>query len=144
MTPEEVPLGMEAIDPHECLALLKASTIGRLGFTSRLLPTVLPVNFVVDGDSVVLCTESGSVLSAAIAHDVACLEIDDHDDVNHEGWSVLGVGRLSEIDEVDELERVRRLPLQPWRPLQDPHFVRLPLELLSGRRLRRWAHTVGN
>jgi nitroimidazol reductase NimA-like FMN-containing flavoprotein (pyridoxamine 5'-phosphate oxidase superfamily) len=140
MTIHEVPFGLEAIGHHDCLSLLGSASIGRLGFTSRLLPVVMPVNFVLDGETAIICTESGSVLSAAIAHDVACLEIDDHDSVNHEGWSVLATGRLSEVDGPDELERVRHLPLVPWRPMRAPHYVRLPLELLSGRRLRHWSH----
>lgn len=133
--PEHGP-GLEILDDVICRHLLEAAHIGRLGFTSSLLPVVLPVNFVVDGDSVVIATESPSVLRAAVGGHVACIEVDDHDALTHEGWSVLATGRLREVTDRDELAFVEALPLAPWRHLPQPRYVRLPIELLSGRRLQ--------
>jgi hypothetical protein len=126
---------LEVLDDLECLALLRLAPVGRLGLTVRTLPVILPVNMVVVGRDVVIATESGSVLSAAIAGDVACVEVDDHDPLSHEGWSVMVTGRLSEVSDPAELDELARLPLGPWRAMVDPHLVRLRMELLSGRRL---------
>lgn len=123
------------IDEHECRHLLQTAHLGRLGFTSRSLPVVLPVNYVLDDHRVVFTTDSSSILAAAIACDVACLEVDDHDDFSHTGWSVLATGHLSELSDGDAAAVTRRLPLPSWRPMPYPHVLALHLEMLSARRL---------
>jgi nitroimidazol reductase NimA-like FMN-containing flavoprotein (pyridoxamine 5'-phosphate oxidase superfamily) len=123
------------IDEAECLHLLHGSHLGRLGFTSRSLPVVLPVNYVVDDHRLVFTTSSASILVAAIASDVACLEVDDHDVFSHTGWSVLVTGHLDELTEAEADEVLQRLPLPSWRPMPYPHVLALHIEMLSGRRL---------
>ncbi|MFI5960090.1 pyridoxamine 5'-phosphate oxidase family protein [Cryptosporangium sp. NPDC051539] len=51
------PLGRD-----ECLALLSSVPVGQVVFTYRALPDVLPVNFRVDGESVVIRVAAGSRL----------------------------------------------------------------------------------
>jgi len=126
---------LEVIDERRCRLLLGLAHLGRLGFTFRSLPVILPVNYALDEDQIVFRSESGSILSAAIARDVACLEVDDHDDLDHTGWSVLATGRLGEIEDEARLERLRDLPLPTWRPMSRPHYLQLSLDLISGRRL---------
>ena len=128
--------GLEVLDDAACMGYLAAGAVGRLGFTSGAMPVVVPVNYRLAGTALVFSTESGAKLSAAIAGHVACLEVDDWESLSHEGWSVLATGRLEVITEPEELVDAARLPLAPWRRMATPHFVRLPIELLSGRRLR--------
>ena len=135
MSDVEAGTGMEVIDERRCRSLLGQSHLGRLGFTFRSLPIILPVNYTLDEDQIVFRSESGSILSAAIAHDVACLEVDDHDDFDHSGWSVLATGRLGEIEDQARLDRLHHLPLPAWRPMARPHYLQLSLDLISGRRL---------
>ena len=66
-----VPGELEEIGEHECRELLAQAAVGRLGLSADSLPVILPVNFVVDGDSVVFRTGAGLKLSAATAGDVA-------------------------------------------------------------------------
>lgn len=127
--------GMEVIDEHRCRGLLGHGHLGRLGFTSRSLPVIFPVNYAVDGDRIIFRSESGSILSAAIAGDVACLQVDDHDTFDHTGWSVMATGRLGEIEDQAELDRLHHLALPAWRPMSRPHYLSLSVELLTGRRL---------
>ena len=129
--------GIEVLTEAECLDLLRVAGIGRLGLSAGSLPVILPVNFVLDQGSIVVCTGPGLKLRAAVARDVACLEVDDHDPVGHLGWSVLVTGRLSEIAGTAELRAAASLPLSPWREIRDAHFIRLSMDLVSGRRLRR-------
>jgi nitroimidazol reductase NimA-like FMN-containing flavoprotein (pyridoxamine 5'-phosphate oxidase superfamily) len=42
--------GLEVLDRDECLRLLATATLGRIGLTSQSLPTVLPVNFILEGE----------------------------------------------------------------------------------------------
>lgn len=52
-----------------------------------------------------------------------------------DGWSVLVRGLATEITDTAELERVQRLPLRPWAPGVKPHWLRLPTQHVSGRRI---------
>ena len=58
--------GLEVLDRDECLRLLAFATIGRVGFTSGALPAVLPVNFHLDGERILVRTGRGSKLDAAL------------------------------------------------------------------------------
>jgi nitroimidazol reductase NimA-like FMN-containing flavoprotein (pyridoxamine 5'-phosphate oxidase superfamily) len=127
--------GLDVLTRGECLQLLDTAYIGRLGLSESSLPIILPLNFAMDHESIVFCTEAGSKLQAARARDVVCLEIDDADVNNHQGWSVIVTGRLREITDPREVEAARLLPLAPWKPTASPHFVRMSMELVSGRRL---------
>lgn len=126
---------LQVIDEHECRHLLARASLGRLGFSARSLPVVLPVNYVVEDGRLLFATEAPSIVAAAINADVACLEIDDHDPIDHTGWSVLVTGQLNEVppEEADDLSS--RLPLPLWRPMPMPHLLELSIDMISGRRL---------
>ena len=126
---------LQVLGEEECLRLLRSATLGRLGFSARSLPVVLPVNYVVDGDRLVFATEASSILAAAINSDVACLEIDDHDVLDHTGWSVLVTGQLRELSTVEAQEATRDQPLPLWRAMPSPQVVELSIDMVSGRRL---------
>jgi nitroimidazol reductase NimA-like FMN-containing flavoprotein (pyridoxamine 5'-phosphate oxidase superfamily) len=131
---------VEVITEHECESLLAATHLGRLGFTARSLPVVLPVNYVLDGRTIVFRSESESILAACTAGQVACLEVDDHDLLAHTGWSVLATGRLREEKDPDRAAALAHLALPAWRPMTAPHLLTLGVELISGRRIHppRW------
>jgi nitroimidazol reductase NimA-like FMN-containing flavoprotein (pyridoxamine 5'-phosphate oxidase superfamily) len=111
--------------------------VGRIGLTVGALPVIVPVNYAVDGDRIVMCSEPGAKLEAARMGQVACLEIDDFDPFDHAGWSVLATGRLSEVTDPEEVARLAHLPLTPWAPMEDRHCITLTAELVTGRRLHR-------
>src|SRR5690349_15035035 len=123
------------LEREECLELLRGHYLGRIGLSVGALPVVVPVNYAVDEDRIVLCSEPGLKLQAARKGVVACLEIDDFDPLEHSGWSVLVTGRLDELTDPTEIKRTQRLPLAPWAPMSDPHYLTLSTELVSGRRL---------
>lgn len=126
---------LQVLDQDECLRLLQSATLGRLGFSARSLPVVLPVNYVVDRDRIVFATEASSILAAAINEDVACLEIDDHDTLDHTGWSVLVTGKLRELSPAEAADATRVHPLPSWRAMPSPQVVELSIDMVSGRRL---------
>ena len=123
------------LSPAECERLLAQTTVGRVGISIGALPVVLPVNYaMLDGD-VVVRTGAGTKLDAALAGSVVAFEVDHVDPTYHEGWSVLLQGRASEIVDAEELDRARRLPLRPWAPGSRDRFIRIPAEVVSGRRI---------
>jgi len=117
-----------------CREKLESRTMGRLGVNVDALPVVLPVNYAVDGDSIVIRTVPGTKLTAAMSEAVVAFEIDDYDPEFAMGWSVLVQGRSREITQKDRLDSVRSLPL--------PHvtvggatdrFIEVDLEIVTGR-----------
>lgn len=125
------PHDLGVLDEFTCLRLLGSSPIGRLGFSARGLPVIFPVNYFLDGRTIIFRSEAGEKTRAAAHRDVACLEIDQFDAFEHSGWSVLVTGRLGLVGPERE-EALRRLPLTPW-VLGADHFVELPIDLMSGR-----------
>jgi hypothetical protein len=122
--------------PNECLQLLASTTVGRVALTSKALPVILPVNYAMDGDTVVIRTRPGSLLATSRERGVVvAFEVDELDRQTCSGWSVLVTGTLREITDVGELARAEQLPLAPWIGGDRRHFVRITPGLLSGRRI---------
>ena len=126
---------LQMLSPSECEQLLARTTVGRVGISIGALPVVLPVNYaMLDGD-VVVRTGAGTKLDAALAGAVVAFEVDHVDPIYHEGWSVLVQGRATEIADPADIERARALPLRPWAPGTRDRFIRIPAEVISGRRI---------
>jgi uncharacterized protein len=122
----------EALDPDECLRLLATQEIGRLALSvSADAPLVVPVNFVVDEESVFFRTGHGAKLRRLAARPVS-FQVDDFDLGRRTGWSVLARGRGREVSR----REVAHLALEPWIP-DRWHWVRLEIRAISGRRLVR-------
>lgn len=127
--------GLEVLGRAECLRLLNSATIGRIGVTSRALPAVLPVNFWLNGDRILLLTAEGSKLDAATRNAVVAFEADDFDPMYHSGWSVLVTGVAREVTEPDEMAALRHAPLSRWAPTGDERLVAISADMISGRRI---------
>ena len=122
-------LGMEA-----CLARLRAVPVGRVAFPDSGTVVVLPVNHLVDGDSVVFRTTWGSKLHRAGDGGTMSYEIDEHDVSTRTGWSVLVIGR-AEILRGDEADRLEVIAPPSWTPYSDVSWVRIRAEEVSGREI---------
>lgn len=127
--------GLEVLERHECLRLLALATLGRIGFTSAALPTVLPINFHLDGERILVRTGRGSKLDAALQNAVVAFEVDDFDPIDHSGWSVAVTGVATEVSDPAELDASRQEPIARWAPAGDEAVLAISTELLSGRRI---------
>jgi nitroimidazol reductase NimA-like FMN-containing flavoprotein (pyridoxamine 5'-phosphate oxidase superfamily) len=127
---------LEVIERPECLALLARRTIGRVGLVVDGRPEVLPVNFVMDGDSVLFRTAEGSPLTQA-ASTLVAFEVDDIDESTSTGWSVLVHGFAEDIgDTIDGTsERLRRLDLPTWAPGARERWFHVVPDSITGRRI---------
>jgi uncharacterized protein len=116
------------------LSLLRSAPVGRIGFSSGALPTILPVNFLVDGEQLLVRTGRGSKLDASTRNAVVAFEADDIDPAARAGWSVVVTGVAREVppDEVAGLDLSR---LDRWVPGEDGRVIAISLDVMSGRRL---------
>jgi nitroimidazol reductase NimA-like FMN-containing flavoprotein (pyridoxamine 5'-phosphate oxidase superfamily) len=122
-----------------CLRLLAADEIGRLAVVAGNTALVFPVNYALDGESVVFRTDPGTKLEYG-PRARASFEVDAFDRQRRTGWSVVATGRLEEVTRYDAatFERVRQLAVDPWAGSK-AHWMRLVPDRMTGRRLIRGA-----
>lgn len=125
---------IEPLDREECLRLLAGAPVGRVVFTHHALPAVLLVTVAVDDGDVILRTARGSRLAVAAAGAVVAVEVDDVDVATRTGWSVVATGQARVVDDPADEERLDRL-LRPWAPGRKSVFLRVPVTVVSGRRV---------
>lgn len=122
---------MEALDREECVALLRAFTVGRVALVSSDgTPLVLPVNYVVDEEVVVFRSGPGEKLEQ-IHGAPASFQIDFIDSYHRSGWSVLVQGTAFHAS----AEEIAHLAVTPWLEGEMRHWVRLVPRSITGRRL---------
>lgn len=123
-----------ALTREECFELLRSAAVGRVVFSERALPAVVPVAFAVLGDAVVIRTDTAGRLATAARGGVLAFEIDDIDVRTHTGWSVV----LTGVPEVitDPARRQAALDvLDPWLPRRTDVVIAIPSTLVTGRRI---------
>lgn len=127
--------GLGIIEPGECWLLLRHGHIGRLAVDVGGRPDIFPVNYVVDGESIVILTAPGSKLAGAVLGGTVAFEIDAADPLFHTGWSVVAKGRAELIEDLDGQLRAEELPLRPWGPGPKHDYLRIVVDSVSGRRI---------
>ncbi|TCO62248.1 pyridoxamine 5'-phosphate oxidase family protein [Actinocrispum wychmicini] len=136
--------GLEILSAEECLRLLDEVAVGRIVYTDRALPAIQPVNFIVDGPSVVIRTASRSRLAIAATGAVVAFEVDEFsDEWVRCGWSVVAVGMAAQVTDERELAAVRRRGLEPWAPGAREYYLRVDIAIISGRRLKARQRVCG-
>jgi uncharacterized protein len=115
--------------------LLGLGRVGRIGLSVGALPVILPVNYTLVGDRILVCTARGTKLAAATHDQVVAFQVDDFDSEGSTGWSVLVRGIASEVTDPRVLANARRVPVTPWAVdgIAD-RYVTITTEVISGRR----------
>ncbi len=126
--------GLEVLERWDCLQLLAAGEVGRIGVLEGGQPLVLPVNYAVDGDDIVICSNEGSKVDAARGGP-ACFEIDGIDPDRRTGWSVVVRGHLEIVTDFDAVLRDRIAELADSWIGSRSHVLRLRSEIITGRRV---------
>lgn len=131
---------IEELTEDECLRLISAGGIGRIAFTSRYGPVVLPVNYKLHDKAIVFRTsEHGPIdedLKTGITgaeYNVA-FEIDELDSDTHEGWSVLVQGPAHHVTG-DDRAWAEESGVESWAPGGRELFVRIIPTRVTGRRI---------
>lgn len=138
----EHPGTIEDLGRDECLTRMATQRIGRFGVVVDGVPLVLPMQFVMDGETVVFQTNQGAkVLHAPLT--AVSFEVDHVDWDEGVGWSVLiqGVGAdiTSAIDK--RSEELRALTVHSWAPPPADRWIKIVPQKITGRIIRAGSST---
>jgi nitroimidazol reductase NimA-like FMN-containing flavoprotein (pyridoxamine 5'-phosphate oxidase superfamily) len=129
---------VETLTVAECRELLTRHHFGRFGFMDvvGVLPSIVPVNYLLDNDKIVIRTDAGSKLAAALRGAPVAFEVDGVDENHQVGWSVVVRGRAEEITDEDKLAELRQTPLLASQPRAKPRYIRINPSQVIGRRIK--------
>ncbi|MBW8482271.1 pyridoxamine 5'-phosphate oxidase family protein [Actinomadura parmotrematis] len=131
-----MPPVMTELDRAECFRRISPGGIGRVAFDDGQGPTVVPVNYAVDGETIVLRTTLNGRLDFSLnshlrgAEVRIAFEVDDITTAKKEGWSVLlrgGAHRMSPEEEATTPS------VQPWPGGDKEAHIRLTPNEVTGR-----------
>jgi nitroimidazol reductase NimA-like FMN-containing flavoprotein (pyridoxamine 5'-phosphate oxidase superfamily) len=128
---------IQELGRDECLVLLATERLGRLGVVVDGVPLVLPMQFVLDGETVVLLTNKGTKTFHVPLTSVS-FEVDSVDWEKGVGWSVLVQGFGEDIStSIDEQsEHLRSLVTHSWAPPPADRWLKIIPRTITGRRIR--------
>lgn len=126
---------IEELPEQECWAILDRVRFGRLAMAPMGDPDIFPVNFLVDGRTVLMRTAAGTKLADLVINSAVAVETDGQEgDV---AWSVIAKGRARMVDSFTEAYAKDEMHLQTWLPSDKPIYVEITVETISGRRFLR-------
>ncbi len=125
-----------AIGEDECFGLLAGQCLGRLAVIRDGRPEIFPVNYALDGKTVIIRTAAGAKLDYGSFSHVA-FEVEQIDLETRQGWVVELKGFAQEItDGADAWSaHARALAPDPWVQGPHEHFLAISHAQVSGRRL---------
>jgi uncharacterized protein len=124
------------IPPDECRELLGAGLVARVALCTPLGPHIVPVNYSVVDDAVVLRTAPYSVLGSHARGAILAIEIDEFDYERQRGWSVVARGRADVVTSAGELSHIKSVwEPNAWASGQRNLYLRVQEAELTGRRL---------
>ena len=135
----------QLLEEAECLRLIAAGGVGRIGYTGRFGPTILPVNFALQDQAIVFRTGQDSPMGEDLRTGIAdaeykvAFEVDEISPATREGWSILIQGSAHHVDSGPELAEAQRSGVQAWPGGEKDLFIRIVPDRITGRRVRRAA-----
>ena len=126
---------VQILSDEGCWERLAQQELGRLVTHVGDVLDIFPVNYIVDGESLLFRTAEGSKLVELTVSSEVLFEVDDHTEA--EAWSVVVRGRAHPLETSAEVERADGLALKPWIPTLKYVFVRIEPDSLSGRSFHR-------
>lgn len=131
--------GNEVIPLAQCTHRLEQKEVARIAFVRGSRIHLYPINYVWDGEAIVFRCAPESPIADSIQREVV-IEVDDIDERNQTGWSVLARGTPTLVDAIetpDLQRRLRSLSLYPWSEGDKSMWIRMFPSPLTGRVVRR-------
>lgn len=121
---------------EDCVRLLGEGVAGRVAIGTPNGPHIVPVNYAVDAESILVRTSAYSLLGTYGRNEQLCFEVDRFDYELERGWSVVVRGRAHFVDDQAELAEIAASWQQrPWAAGQRHLVVRIPWTEVTGRQL---------
>ena len=124
--------GITSLTEDACWRLLKTADVGRLALAIAGEPEIFPINFVVDGRSLVFRTAEGTKLFGVVASRLVALECDGYEAGTDEAWSVVAKGTAEQLEHFPDIYAAEELPLFPWQAGTKQWFVRIDPTTVTG------------
>src|SRR4051794_41761423 len=83
---------VEVLSESACLSLLRSVDVGRLAIAINNVPDIFPINFVMDGETVVFRTAEGTKLAGALLGVAVGVGVGGYDGGAGGAWGVGGEG----------------------------------------------------
>ncbi|TDV40769.1 pyridoxamine 5'-phosphate oxidase family protein [Actinophytocola oryzae] len=125
-----LPRRLAELTRPESLRLLGSAPFGRIVYTIRALPAIVPVRHLVDNDMIVIRTHVGADCAGA----VVAFQADDIDPVAESGWSVTVTGVARRVVAPDETAHYESV-LAPFVDMPNVEVLRIYPELVEGYEL---------
>jgi uncharacterized protein len=130
-----MPQPME-LSVEECMQLLRGGVVGRVAMSIPAGLRILPVNYAMHGDAIVIRTTPYSELGTYGWKTALAFEVDHIDYEKHQGWSVVVSGRGALVEDDDEIDDIRATwQPQPWASGARNLYLRITPQEITGRRL---------
>jgi nitroimidazol reductase NimA-like FMN-containing flavoprotein (pyridoxamine 5'-phosphate oxidase superfamily) len=133
---------IEELDEVESVKLISAGGIGRIVYQSRFGPAALPVNYKWHDGAVVFRTVQHSTLDEDLQTGitggdyVVAFEIDEIDEIERQGWSVLVQGPAHHVESEAERAAAEQAGVEPWPEGERELFLRIVPHRVTGRRIK--------
>jgi uncharacterized protein len=120
----------------ECRELLSSGLVARVALCTPVGPHIVPVNYAVVDDCVVIRTSPYSILGSHARGTILALELDQFDYDRQRGWSVVARGRAEAVISAEELSHIRGVwEPNAWAAGLRNLYLRVRWTELTGRRL---------
>src|SRR5215831_10075037 len=134
---------LEQLSEEESLRLAAGAVVGRIGYTGRYGPVVLPVNFKLVGGAVVFRTDGASSLDQDLRTGITdaeyrvAFEIDQIDESERTGWSVMVQGAAHYLEDQGERAAAAAAGIDPWAGGDKDVYISIRPAHITGRRIKR-------
>ena len=134
---------VEVLGEDESLRLLEQAEVGRIGFTGRYGPEVLPVNYKMVGGGIVFRTEADGALGEDLRTGIrgaeykVAFEVDEVDSATRTGWSVMVQGAVHHVEDEAERAELTKIGIESWISGERSLFMCITPTLITGRRINR-------
>ncbi len=125
---------VEELSLSTCWTLLRTIPIGRIALTGPDDIEIFPVNFIVDGSTIVFRTAPGTKRTL-IGDGVRCSFEADQIDVDEQlVWSVVVKGSVRPVVGHDAIIATFDMEVPAWQAGPKPTYIRLKPQIVTGRR----------
>ena len=128
-----IPGRLSDLAADECYRRLDRTGVGRVAICTDDGPVILPVNYLVDGTSIVIRTAPYTSLAEHAVGQMA-FEVDRLEPALQFGWSVLVVGQAMPVEDFELSSALKAEGrLQAWAPGPRNLFIRITPRKVTGR-----------